>query len=454
MARILTTSPWRLDKRLFKGAKAPDAPDPYKTAAAQGQANKDAALLTAELNRYNTQTPFGTTTWSKDPNSNQWTQSLQLDPMVQGMLERYQATTGQAMAGAGGQSQGTFGVQTDPSALGQAQALRGQAAGLAGGTMSRLGDVYSRSFDYGGAPDMPTADEATRQRVEDAVYGRQTARLDPQFAQGEEALRSRLANQGITEGSEAYGREMDAFARNRADAYAGARQDATTMSTSELGKLFSMGLGARQQGVSEANYLRDQPLKEAQAAAGLYGGFGEEARANMGSNNASRALIQQLQTGDLNERLALSGQSNQNRQAVLNELLALTTGSQLQNTGGNVQVGAAPIADSIYNSYQGQLQAAAAKNASRSGLISGLGQLGTAGAMYFSDRRVKENIRRIGTHPLGIGLYAFDYKPGFGGSDNIGVMADEVETVRPEAVFTSASGYKMVDYSLLETSHG
>ena len=30
-----------------------------------------------------------------------------------------------------------------------------------------------------------------------------------------------------------------------------------------------------------------------------------------------------------------------------------------------------------------------------------------------SDPRVKENIVRIGQHPLGIGLYLFDYKPEF-----------------------------------------
>ena len=30
-----------------------------------------------------------------------------------------------------------------------------------------------------------------------------------------------------------------------------------------------------------------------------------------------------------------------------------------------------------------------------------------------SDPAVKENIVRVGTHPLGIGLYLFDYKPAF-----------------------------------------
>jgi len=70
-----------------------------------------------------------------------------------------------------------------------------------------------------------------------------------------------------------------------------------------------------------------------------------------------------------------------------------------------------------------------------------------------SDRSIKENIIQIGTHPMGIGLYLFDYKPEFrdacGHDRQFGVMADEVETVMPEAVSRHAGGYKMVDYGLL-----
>ncbi len=67
--------------------------------------------------------------------------------------------------------------------------------------------------------------------------------------------------------------------------------------------------------------------------------------------------------------------------------------------------------------------------------------------------QLKENIVRVGTHPLGIGLYLFDYKPeyrelaGFG--RQFGVMADEVEVVLPQAVVMHPDGYKMVDYALL-----
>lgn len=70
-----------------------------------------------------------------------------------------------------------------------------------------------------------------------------------------------------------------------------------------------------------------------------------------------------------------------------------------------------------------------------------------------SDPRVKENVVRIGQHPLGIGLYLFDYKPEFraqwGNRRQFGVMADEVEAVLPAAVTTPADGYKRVNYQLL-----
>ena len=73
-----------------------------------------------------------------------------------------------------------------------------------------------------------------------------------------------------------------------------------------------------------------------------------------------------------------------------------------------------------------------------------------------SDRITKENIVRIGMHPLGIGLYLFDYKPEYRGVSGcgrqFGVMADEVETVMPEAVSRHADGYKMVNYAMLGIS--
>jgi hypothetical protein len=71
-----------------------------------------------------------------------------------------------------------------------------------------------------------------------------------------------------------------------------------------------------------------------------------------------------------------------------------------------------------------------------------------------SDRRLKRNIVRVGTLPQELGLYLFDYisecrKPEEQGRQ-LGVMADEVERVLPDAVTLSPEGFQLVDYSLLD----
>ena len=74
-----------------------------------------------------------------------------------------------------------------------------------------------------------------------------------------------------------------------------------------------------------------------------------------------------------------------------------------------------------------------------------------------SDRTIKQDIVRVGTHPFGFGLYLFEYKPHFrtqwGHGRRFGVMADEVEVVMPQAVRLHPDGYKMVDYGMLGIRH-
>ena len=70
-----------------------------------------------------------------------------------------------------------------------------------------------------------------------------------------------------------------------------------------------------------------------------------------------------------------------------------------------------------------------------------------------SSRHMKEHIAKIGTHPLGFGLYLFDYKSEFlgyaGHGRQFGVMIDEVVGVVPAAIGIDESGYPVVDYSML-----
>ena len=87
--------------------------------------------------------------------------------------------------------------------------------------------------------------------------------------------------------------------------------------------------------------------------------------------------------------------------------------------------------------YNSQVQQA---NANKQGLMG----LGAAGLMAFSDRRLKSNIVKVGEHPSGFGIYEYDIF----GHREIGVMADEVEKVIPQAV-GEYLGFKVVNYGML-----
>lgn len=133
----------------------------------------------------------------------------------------------------------------------------------------------------------------------------------------------------------------------------------------------------------------------------------------------------------------------------LNTLNAIRSGAQVQNpqfspngAGANI-LGATQAqgqyAQGIYGSD------VAATNAANQQT----GQMAALAAMMMmgSDRRLKEEIRRVGQLPSGIPLYTFRYKgePQY----HLGVMADEVLPVIPEAVAKRPDGYYAVNYGML-----
>ena len=75
---------------------------------------------------------------------------------------------------------------------------------------------------------------------------------------------------------------------------------------------------------------------------------------------------------------------------------------------------------------------------------------GTAiGGIMGSDRRLKTDIERIGMHDaLNIGIYKFRYHWDPEGTVRVGVIAQELKEVLPEAVI-EVEGYLAVDYSKL-----
>ena len=159
---------------------------------------------------------------------------------------------------------------------------------------------------------------------------------------------------------------------------------------------------------------------------------------NLGAGQfGNQAALQNLQT-----QLTLRNQP-------LNEITGLMSGSQLQMPQfqgySPTNIAPAPIFAGAQAQGNAALQNYGIQQSGANAATSGLFNLAGAALPMFSDRKLKSNIKRIGTHKLGIGLYEYDI---FGGRQQ-GVMADEVEKVMPEAVLMHPSGYKMVNYGLL-----
>ena len=210
--------------------------------------------------------------------------------------------------------------------------------------------------------------------IADKAYGTMTARLDPQWNQREQMEQTRLANQGLVPGGEAYGNAMREFSNARNDAY----QQANLGAISTMPQTYNLAESTYMQPLNVLNSLRSQDPQ--------FGGAG-------------------------------------------------------QPTGYMDAAGAAgDYAGDLYNAR------VSTKNANTQAMA----QAATMAAILLSDRRLKSNIERIGTHPLGIGIYEYDID----GRHEIGVMADEVERVMPAAVVTRPDGYKMVNYGMLSPIAG
>lgn len=94
----------------------------------------------------------------------------------------------------------------------------------------------------------------------------------------------------------------------------------------------------------------------------------------------------------------------------------------------------------------GIMGAANQKQAGFGNLLGGIGALGSVFAPGFSDIRLKSNIEKIGELPNGLNVYEYDIFD----RHEVGVIAQEVLEIIPEAVFTHPSGYLMVDYSKVQ----
>ena len=262
-------------------------------------------------------------------------------------------------------------------------------------------------FTLSGLPELAPTFQAegpvdlSNEAVEARLFELGRQRLDPLYEQRRGALEQQLANQGIAIGSAAYNTALQQFEQAETDAYN------------------QLLLTGRAQAVEETLLGRQQTAAEQaqQYAQSLAG------RQQLGSEQLAQQQAQLSQLGTL-----LGAQQGQVPQ------FPVATPPPIPTTD---------YAGLINQAYQQELANYQYQQQQQQGVLGGLFGLGSNLLGAFSDSRLKKHIRRVGTLDNGLPVYAYQYKSG--GPTQIGLLAEDVNAVKPEAV-GERDGYKTVFY--------
>lgn len=280
------------------GGSAPEAPDYEALAREQAKAQQELLAQQTLANRVNQYTPWGSVTWSNDRQFNQQAYDAAMQAYQQQMANSSASQGGHwaTVGGDGDYGQWQEWVPNNKRSIGSSSGSSGLSVpnpadfytggdqwsqtitlspeqqalfdqynrlqqGLFGSqdaTLGRVQDMYSQGFN----PDLPAIYDpnlATNNATELLMQ-----RLNPQLDQQYERLQSRLANQGITMGSQAWQNAMNQFGQNRNDAYNQASLAGITLGMQQQGLTNQQ----QQQAFQNAAYMRQLPLQELGALMG------------------------------------------------------------------------------------------------------------------------------------------------------------------------------------------
>ncbi|AAK94389.1 virion structural protein [Myxococcus phage Mx8] len=322
------------------GKQAPAPPDFRGAAEQQSQASQQSINQQTQANRPNINTPWASQQWTQGPN-------------------------------------GSWGMQTS---------FNGPLGDASNAVQQQLATSLSQPLDFSGLPGVSSGDAARNQAIESA-YSQATSRLDPQWQRREDAERTRLLNQGLSEGSEAYRNAQSEFGQQRNDAYTSAMASAIGQGTAAGQAVFNQDMAARQNAMAELLRQRGQPMAEAQALQGF---------------------------------LSMPG---------------------FNNAGAYSPTDYLGAAMGQHNANMGQWQASNQANAD---VFGGLMNVASTLPFFLSDERMKKDIRRLPTEVMsGVHLATWEYlhEPG---RRYLGVVAQDVAAVAPHLVRTGPGGMLLV----------
>lgn len=372
-----------------------------KKSLMQGYQGMVTADWQTQANRVNQVGPSGSVEWTTDPVTGKPIQKTSLTPEGQAALDaQNRITAGRSNAAAdmlggvtdtlgkpldwgqmptaptGAPGSPTFGrvgagpnLNTDfgtidPNALANYGTATAGSAGAGSAAVERAKEYdLQKDLDYSGLGAMPEADDATRKRVEDAMFAQAKSRLDPQWEQTRRDALDRRYAMGQREGDQSFDLTEGVLGRNQNDAYNQAIYSSIEKGGAEQSRLFDLAMQKRQQGKSEIDTqgnFRNSALMNQFEQGARNAGFQNTANiANAGfQTNASIANAgNQTSTANANadrqQRGALAGLDyNRQGQVLGNQALQQGWNNSLAGTGFNNQVGQ----DEYGNALRGQDQ--------------------------------------------------------------------------------------------------
>ena len=431
----------------------PAAPDYTGAAVAQGAANVETARASAKLSNPNVYSPYGTQLVSYEGDVPTIRQTL--TPEAQRTLEAQQALQGNLARLGGTAYTNAFGTLSTPFSFGgQVQTQFNQ-----GGALQNAPSAGQYGLAQGG-PNAPTLNSQldlsniAKMPVNAGTTAQEAImrRLEPSLARQRTSTETQLINQGLRPGTEAYDNAAGILGEQENDLRSQAALQGLNLDIGANQQGFNQALQGGQYGnaaqLSQFGAAQQAQQAQNQAIAQNYG-QGMTAAQAQNAIEAQRynQAMQAAQFGNTAQQQALA-QALTQRQLPLNEINALMSGSQIQNPQFGAYQGQtitpAPIANAaaqqgafnqnLYNQQVGTYNTN----------VEGLYNLGGSAARA-SDIRLKSNIKRLGTHKSGLGIYEYDIF----GRHEVGVMAQEALVLRPDVVLHHPAGFLMVDYGRL-----
>lgn len=230
------------------------------------------------------------------------------------------------------------------------------------------------------------------------------------------------------------------------------RQEQEAQMSGQTGNAIKQGaFGGDRAGIASAVLARQNDMAKAKTYGDIMqqgytqalGAAQQQQGVDLSARQADAARFAQAGQSMMGLGQGIGGLNLQQGQAGLGQLQALlgagTLGQQTDQAGKTA----------LYNQflqergYPFQIAQFLANIAMGTGALSGQTTQTTQPAPFFSDRRLKENDEVIGETFDGLPIHRYNYKGDK--RTQIGLMADEVERKKPEAVGLAA-GYKTVDY--------